>query len=127
MGSLTHFTAIHYNFIPPSWLVERWDRFVSFGEVISSRAGMKGWSEFETDLQRAMKEQWVKGNEPRAVMAYLHECGNVTRSDLRIDEIHYSSPVSWIEVPHVAPHEAWDSCANRPWPWKPTRSIDAPS
>src|SRR5689334_15328263 len=118
MGATTLFVAGHTNFCAPDWLMERWKEWVSFGGAIASRHGLKYWREFEMDLQRALKESWRAGSEPYVTLIYLHECGNVTRADVGIDEIRYSEPDGWHEVPHVPPHEAWDPCVDRPWPPK---------
>ena len=122
MSATTQFTSQTTNFLAPDWFRERWETSVSFGEAITSRFGCKSWREFESDLQRAMKESWVVGSEPRVILIYVHECGNVTRADVGIDEIRYSEPDAWQEVSQVPPHEAWDRCVDRPWPAK-TRGV----
>jgi hypothetical protein len=125
MATTTQFTSQKINFVAPDWFRQRWEKGVSFGEAISSRYGGKSWSEFEQDLQRAMKDSWTVGSSPRVILMYLHECGNVTRADVTIEEIRYSEPDAWHEVSSVPAHEAWDRCVERPWPTKTRGSKNA--
>lgn len=100
MGFRSTFVTEHYSRIAlPPWFVEKWQDRVHFGEggtlPLASRWEAKQyvtWCDLEQDLQRAFP--WDASNAPGPVaILYFHECGGVTRAEIRRDAIRYIEPV----------------------------------
>ena len=116
MGAINYFVTNRSPHPLPEWFRDRWGQSLYLGGNLCPKFGTKYWSNLEEDIQRALRESWTNGLEPLVTLVYLHECGNVTRVDISVNSIHYSEPIEWREIPHTRAHEAWDSCAGRPWP-----------
>ena len=99
MGFRSTFTTQHCAIKWPQWFRDKyagviWFTDDGYGPLNSVREG-KTYAELEelhTDIQRAI--DWTEA-PPNFVLIYLHECGGITRCQIKKDSILWSEPDGW--------------------------------
>ncbi|MHC4176029.1 MAG: hypothetical protein ACYSWU_00895 [Planctomycetota bacterium] len=106
MGFRSTFVTEYRDYELPEWFYEKWNHIVHFREVggrrtfpLSSKDERKtyaGFKDLEPDLVKVVQE--TKGLGVIRVV-WLHECGGLTRSEIRADGIKRTVPYQW-ELPY---------------------------
>jgi hypothetical protein len=84
----------------PSWFIEKYKGILDFEGVLSARYEAKTYGSFKDlpeDIRKAV--DWSKLDQ--LVLVYLHECGGITRCQIREDGIKLSEPVEWKETEDI--------------------------
>jgi len=86
----------------PEWFYEKWNRIVHFREVggkkmfpLSSKCEAKtymGFAELESDLLKVIQET---EKLCRVRLLWLHECGGLTRTEIKASGIKRAVPTEW--------------------------------
>lgn len=103
----------------PAWFRERYAGNVHFprdGGPISSVGEMKTYGYFadlHTDIHRALREDANNDYDWCIVLVYLHECGGITRCEIRRDSIRWNEPTGWRTTDGVE-HDYCYGCSDVP-------------
>lgn len=102
MGFRSTFTTTDCAIEWPNWFKEKYSAHVYFREQglggLHSKGGeeMHGlWSDLPKDIQRAINWNRFSLN---FVIAFLHECGGITRCQIDKDSVLWGEPKSWIST-----------------------------
>ena len=100
MGFRSTFTTLDYNIRWPDWFVNKYAETVHFPNA--GRGGIRSlgeyktygvWSELHTDIQKAI--DWADTGIDTFIVAFLHECGGITRCRITPTSITWSEPATW--------------------------------
>lgn len=100
MGFRSTFVTNDFPWKWPLWFREKYADLVHFspeGGAIASKHEGKSYGVFsslENDIQRALIET-TNDREWCLVFVYLHECGGITRCEIRRDTILWNEPDGW--------------------------------
>lgn len=114
MGFRSTFTTQDYNIPWPEWFRNKYQSLIWFredGGTLSSVREVKtymAWSELHDDIQKAI--DW-EGFGLDFVLAYLHECGGITRVQISRDRIVFTEPADWIVTKGVT-HDYCYGCSD---------------
>jgi len=105
----------------PQWFREKYASNVHFplesGPIASVREGKTYgmYTDIPADIQRALSEIEPAEREFRLVLVYLHECGGITRCEIRRDSIRWNEPDGW-RVTDGVEHSYCYGCSNAQQP-----------
>lgn len=104
----------------PPWFLEKWGNWWNF---YTSRDGKRGFpisspferkmgqfADWHTDLQKVLREA---DYQHPIILAWLHECGGITRVEIHKDRILFSEPDGWTSVDYCG-HSYCDGCSDHP-------------
>lgn len=80
----------------PEWFVAKYEKYINISDCLSTKSEYKSYGEIIKDLPEDI-QQAINWEERRMafIIAYLHECGGITRCQIEKDAIKWSEPLKW--------------------------------
>lgn len=104
MGFRSTFCSTDYPIKWPDWFREKYKNDVCFNGALHSMHERKlhgSWLDLPEDIRKAINwDEWepVLTQPFRFVILFLHECGGVTRCEIRRDGVFWSEPDEWVKT-----------------------------
>lgn len=97
----------HINHPLPEWFIEKYKHVLHFNDrktfAFSTKYETKEYGDalgsLLSDIQKAIN--WDEAGTDHIIVAYLHECGGVTKAYVRQHDITYAEPTGWEIVDEV--------------------------